>query len=239
MILREHPQVRTKLASVGKFVFYLRQGTPRDLKEQDADIRKCLGGGNWTRLKTYVEPKSHNPQDMKELEKALRFCKEKGAYMIASRIGSRLYNFKMIALLIDAYYDTNKHFRFAACDVMGADFIDLNQLAGMAEARRVEIQENTKKTFAKMKAEGIKLGGPNMKPGDNRVQKIAGKTNKDRFLQFARDMQPIFKQINQYGSTTLKEMADALNARGIPSRYGGQWHPSSVRNVRNKIKEIS
>ena len=152
---------------------------------------------------------------------------------MATRLGSRLYNFKIIGMLMDAYED--KEVRLIACDALGGDYLDLNTLAGAAEARRQEITEKTKKTFSKMKAQGIKLGGPN---AGKSLHKNNAKNNQERFKKFAREMQPIFKQIQMHGSNTLKEIADALNARGIPSRHGGKWYPSSVRNVRNKIKEL-
>jgi len=215
----------------GKFVYYLKPGTPGDIVEQEKFIDKCLG--NHIHIKTYIEVKSHNPNHVPELEKALKLCRARRADIVATRLGSRLYNFKIIGMLMDAYED--KEVRLIACDALGGDYLDLNTLAGAAEARRQEITEKTKKTFSKMKAQGIKLGGPN---AGKSLHKNNAKNNQERFKKFAREMQPIFKQIQMHGSNTLKEIADALNARGIPSRHGGKWYPSSVRNVRNKIKEL-
>jgi len=215
----------------GKIVYYLKPGTPGDIVEQEKFIDKCLG--NHTHIKTYIEVKSHNPNHVPELEKALKLCRARRADLVATRLGSRLYNFKIIGMLMDAYED--KEVRLIACDALGGDYVDLNTLAGAAEARRQEITEKAKKTFSKMKAQGIKLGGPN---AGKSLHKNNAKNNQERFKKFAREMQPIFKQIQMHGSNTLKEIADALNARGIPSRHGGKWYPSSVRNVRNKIKEL-
>jgi len=227
---KDHKYKRIKLYSTGKWVFYIKDGTPAQTDEQIKDIEDCLGSGNWVRLKTYIEPHHHNPQHIPELEKAVRFCEHKRADLIASRMGSRLYNFKIIGLLIDA--SLRFGMKFASTDALGGDLIDLNTLAGVAEARRDEISRRTTKTFARMKAQGKKLGGPN---AGKTLHLHSAKSNEERFTKFAREMQPLFKQIQQYGATTLKEMADSLNARGIPSRYGGSWHPSSVRNVKNKI----
>jgi Recombinase len=33
------------------------------------------------------------------------------------------------------------------------------------------------------------------------------------------------------GASTLRAIAEALNARGIPTPRGGRWHATSVRNV--------
>ena len=216
----------------GKFVYYLKPGTPGDIVEQEKFIDKCIGNHN--HIKTYIEERSHNPNHVPELEKALKLCRARRADLVATRLGSRLYNFKIIGMLMDAYED--KEVRLIACDALGGDYVDLNTLAGAAEARRQEITRKAKQTFSKMKAQGVKLGGPN---AGKSLHKNNAKNNRERFEKFAREMQPIFKQIEMHGASSLKEIADALNARGIPSRNGGKWYPSSVRNVRNKIKELS
>jgi recombinase len=35
----------------------------------------------------------------------------------------------------------------------------------------------------------------------------------------------------QAGATTLQQIADALNDRGVATARGGSWYPSNVRNV--------
>jgi hypothetical protein len=37
--------------------------------------------------------------------------------------------------------------------------------------------------------------------------------------------------IRRAGATTLQSIADALNARGIPTARGGQGHPTTVKNA--------
>jgi hypothetical protein len=39
------------------------------------------------------------------------------------------------------------------------------------------------------------------------------------------------RQIQRIGTTSLRQIAEALNARGINAPRGGQWHATSVRNV--------
>jgi hypothetical protein len=38
-------------------------------------------------------------------------------------------------------------------------------------------------------------------------------------------------RIQRSGATSLRQIAEALNARGISAPRGGQWHATSVRNV--------
>jgi hypothetical protein len=49
--------------------------------------------------------------------------------------------------------------------------------------------------------------------------------------QFAANVLPIVQTIEASGLTTLREVADALNARGIRTARGGQWHSSTVHNL--------
>jgi hypothetical protein len=42
---------------------------------------------------------------------------------------------------------------------------------------------------------------------------------------------PIIREAQKAGAATLREIADALNARGIATARGGQWYAQSVANV--------
>jgi len=42
---------------------------------------------------------------------------------------------------------------------------------------------------------------------------------------------PIIAEIQKSGASTLRAIADALNARGMPAPRGGRWHAMSVRNM--------
>ena len=46
---------------------------------------------------------------------------------------------------------------------------------------------------------------------------------------------PIIAEIRKSGSTTLRAIAEALNARGVPTPRGGRWHAMSVRNALARI----
>ena len=41
----------------------------------------------------------------------------------------------------------------------------------------------------------------------------------------------VFCEIRRVGITSLHQIADALNARGVTMAHDGQWYASSVRNV--------
>ena len=41
----------------------------------------------------------------------------------------------------------------------------------------------------------------------------------------------IIKEIKRAGASTLREIADALNARGVAQARGGKWYAMTVSNV--------
>ena len=49
--------------------------------------------------------------------------------------------------------------------------------------------------------------------------------------RYAASVLPIIREAQKAGATTLREIAEALNARGIATARGGQWHATSVSNV--------
>jgi recombinase-like protein len=49
--------------------------------------------------------------------------------------------------------------------------------------------------------------------------------------QYAANVIPIIREAQRAGANTLRQIADALNARGVATARGGSWHPMSVKNL--------
>jgi hypothetical protein len=81
--------------------------------------------------------------------------------------------------------------------------------------------------LAAAKARGVTLGNPKI---DEAREKAVAEIV-DRADQRAANVIPIMRQIQHSGATSLRQIAEALNARGINAPRGGQWHATSVRNV--------
>ena len=112
---------------------------------------------------------------------------------------------------------------------LGADvdpFI-LHLFAALAEKERAMISTRTRAALAAAKARGTKLGGPKLAEARARavVSIVAGA---DRL---AANVVPIIREMQRTGMNTLREIAEALNARGVPTARGGLWYASTVRNV--------
>jgi DNA invertase Pin-like site-specific DNA recombinase len=93
---------------------------------------------------------------------------------------------------------------------LGADvdpFI-LHLFAALAEKERAMISVRTRAALAAAKARGVTLGGPKL--AEARKVAVAA---------------------IEAGATTLRAIADALNARGVSTARGGRWYAMTVSNV--------
>lgn len=117
---------------------------------------------------------------------------------------------------------------------LGADvdpFV-LHIFAALAEKERVLISVRTKAALEAAKRRGVKLGNPKIK----QARKAAVAEIKDQADRNAANVMPIIREIQKAGASTLREIAAALNARGITTPRGGLWYPTSVKNTLDRKK---
>lgn len=103
----------------------------------------------------------------------------------------------------------------------------LHLFAALAEKERAMISARTKAALAAAQKRGVELGNPNIAQAQKRaVQSIRAVAD-----QHAANVLPIIREIRRAGMTTLREIAEALNARGISTARGGKWYAMTVRNA--------
>jgi len=103
----------------------------------------------------------------------------------------------------------------------------LHLFAALAEKERSLIGSRTKSALAAAKARGVTLGGPKIKE----AQKIAVERVMEIADRHARNVLPIIRDIQRAGIKSLRDVAAALNARGIATARGGKWYAATVRNA--------
>jgi DNA invertase Pin-like site-specific DNA recombinase len=108
-----------------------------------------------------------------------------------------------------------------------ADPFMLHLYAALAEKERALISQRTRAALAAKKAQGVKLGNPRAAEAAAKAH-VANRAVAD---QFAANVLPILREIQASGLTTLRDIAGALNARGIRTARGGAWYSSTVRNL--------
>jgi DNA invertase Pin-like site-specific DNA recombinase len=109
-----------------------------------------------------------------------------------------------------------------------ADPFMLHLFAALAEKERRLISERTRAALQAKKAAGAKLGNSaNLSEAGSAGRAVQVQAA----AEFAAGVLPMLKAVQKAGATTLAEIAEALNERGVRSASGGIWHRSAVRNL--------
>jgi DNA invertase Pin-like site-specific DNA recombinase len=99
--------------------------------------------------------------------------------------------------------------------------------AALAEKERALISTRTRQALAAAKARGVALGNPKLSV----ARKSALEAVTVEADRFAANVLPIIREAQKAGAASLREIASALNARGVATARGGQWYAKSVANI--------
>lgn len=103
----------------------------------------------------------------------------------------------------------------------------LHLFAALAEKERAMISARTRAALASAKARGARLGNPNI----TEARQSAVATIRASADQHAANVLPIIRAVQKAGASTFREIAEALNSRGVSTARGGAWYPTTVKNV--------
>ncbi len=112
-----------------------------------------------------------------------------------------------------------------------ADPFMLHLYAALAEKERAVISARTKAALAAAKARGQALGNPRL--GEARA--VANASHVAGADAFAATVAPAIRAAQAAGAKTLREIAAALDGRGIATARGGKWDAKTVSNVLKRI----
>jgi DNA invertase Pin-like site-specific DNA recombinase len=165
------------------------------------------------------------------LQKAIEACHLYGAALVVAKVDRLTRSVAFLHAILDAGIEV--HF----CDLPQLSgptgrFM-LNQMAAVAELEAGLISERTKAALAGAKARGTKLGNP-----QNLSNRVVGsrRGNAARTQQADQRAKRVLVEIEQIrkgGPRSLRELAEGLNMRGIPtpSRRGRKWNAVQVKRV--------
>ncbi len=219
--------------ATGKFIAYYRVSTERQgksglgLEAQSTAVMDYLNGGSWELIEEYTEVESGKRNDRPQLIKALEACKRQKAVLIIAKLDRLARNVAFVANLMESGVE------FLAVDMPQANKLTVHIMAAMAEHEREMISQRTKAALQAAKERGTKLGWsiPSRKNEQRQATLMANQANRDQASRFAANVLPIVREIEKAGITTLKGMAEALNARGVQTARGGKWYPTTVKNL--------
>jgi DNA invertase Pin-like site-specific DNA recombinase len=227
-----------RLVGPERFVGYERVSTARQgasglgLAAQRAAIEGYARGRGAAVAAIFTEIESGRRNDRPELAAALSLAKLTGATLVIARLDRLSRNAAFLLALRDSGV------AFVACDLPQANDLTVGIMALVAEAERDLISRRTKEALAAARARGVRLGNPNgaaalQRAGRGAAALRAAVTqNADAH---AADLAPVIARLQAAGHTSLRALARELNARGILTRRGGEWHVSTVRNLLARI----
>jgi DNA invertase Pin-like site-specific DNA recombinase len=219
-------------------VAYFRVGIGRQgfselgLEAQHRAIGEYLDGGDRELIAQYTEIERGQRCARPELARALAACRRHGATLIIARLDRLARNASALFPIFDGIADCDVVF----CDPpqagrrqagrlpavrMAADEAgdDLPHRRGHAVWEASEASEEDTDWISPGFAERFKA--------NRRTDAVARRLADER----AANMLPVVRALQASGISTLQGMADALNARGIPTARGARWYPTTVRNL--------
>jgi DNA invertase Pin-like site-specific DNA recombinase len=108
----------------------------------------------------------------------------------------------------------------------------LTLFAAVAELEAGLISQRTRAALTAAKARGVKLGNPNLKPGSAEVAAKARAARAQQALERVQALLPYITAAKRAGASSLREIALAMEARGIRTPSGRtNWHPATVLHV--------
>jgi DNA invertase Pin-like site-specific DNA recombinase len=116
---------------------------------------------------------------------------------------------------------------FVAVDNPHANKLTIHILAAVAQHEREIISARTSAALKAAKARGQRLGNPKLSDA-RRHATAARKESADRF---STKVLPVIREIQRSGIKSLRGIARALAARGIPTARGGAWTPVQVSAI--------
>ena len=117
-----------------------------------------------------------------------------------------------------------------------ADPFMLHIYAALAEKERDLIAERTRVALAAKKASGTLLGN---RTNLAEASALGAEANRAAADAFASNVLPIVRQMQAAGVTTHRALAAALNARGVRTARGGEWHATTMRNLLQRLREAN
>jgi DNA invertase Pin-like site-specific DNA recombinase len=111
----------------------------------------------------------------------------------------------------------------------------LHIYAALAEKERNLISERTKAALRMKRKQGIRLGNnTNLRT----AQSNGNAAQREIADSHATSLEQQLLSIKRAGLTSYTAIADALNARGVPTARGGNWHAQTVKRIATRISIV-
>ncbi len=207
-------------------------------ENQEYLVRNAFPNANITWFKEHgVSGKTYNKDRPQLLAATKQAIKMNVPFVVAniSRLGRDLAE-------VSAWYRDNVmsgKLQLIALDQPGLEQETAGIFFTIQQTERIKISQRTKAALDRKQQE-IKEKGFFISKAGNRIERLGNTTkanglkgaatNKKNAQEFAQKYLPIITHLKSQG-LTIKQIAEDLNAKSIPTARGGLWHTSSVMNI--------
>ena len=174
-------------------------------------------------LGEFVEVESGKRADRPQLAAAIALAKQQGARLLIAKLDRLSRNVSFIFSLRNSEVD------FVACDIPDANTLTVGIMAVLAQHERELIGERTRAALQAKKAQGCKLGTPNLTPlisQQGRAMQQHNARSHPANLQAAELIRLYRKE-----GFTYQAIADRLNEMGFKTRRGNAFLAMSVQRL--------
>jgi DNA invertase Pin-like site-specific DNA recombinase len=209
-------------------IAYIRVSTARQgrsglgLEAQQAALARFAEAEGYSLVETFEEIETGKGSDAldrrPQLSAALKAARKHKAPIIVAKLDRLSRDVHFISGLMS-------HKTPVIVAELGADAdpFMLHIYAALAEKERRAISQRARDALAAKKAQGVKLGGLNAK----------GVANREEAQQRAEALRPVFAGL---AGMSHRKMAAELNAMGVETPGGGQWHAVTVKRVLSRLE---
>ncbi|TPG45986.1 recombinase family protein [Roseomonas nepalensis] len=180
---------------------------------------------------TFEEVESGRRGDRPQLRLALAECRLRRCVLLIAKLDRLARDAHFLLGLEKAGVE------FLAADMPHANRLTIGVMALVAEEEARATSARTKAALAAAKARGVKLGNPHLQPGSSATAADARSAWSAIANQRAVEVRPYLDAARRAGASTLRDLAGALTARGVPLPSGrvAPWHAETVRRVLARI----
>ncbi|MFC0385137.1 recombinase family protein [Muricoccus vinaceus] len=216
-----------------RFVAYFRVSTDKQgrsglgLEAQREAVARYASSAGGVVIATFEEVESGRKNDRLQLSLAMAECRLRNCMLLIAKLDRLARDAHFLLGLKKAGVE------FIAADMPFANRLTIGVMALVAEEEARMASARTKAALTAAKARSIKLGNPQLRPGNAVGAAAARNAYAKKIIQRSAEVLPYVAAAQRAGATTLQEIANALTARGVPtpSRVSPTWRPEQVRRV--------
>ena len=227
------------VAPAPRFVAYFRVSTERQgrsglgLDAQREAVARHVASSGGEVVAAFEEVESGKRNDRPALAAALAACRARRATLLIAKLDRLARNARFLLGVVEGSGEGGVVF----CDLptvppgpVGKFLV--TQMAAVAELEAGLISQRTRAALAAAKARGVALGNPRLRAGTPEHARAAAAAKSEAARARAADVLPYVEAARRAGAGTLRELAGALTARGVPTPAGRHtWRPEQVRRA--------